>query len=123
MVYFLLAVFLMARVEPVLPYLKVVPKITHNLLTNLKAFCTGTQKVKLLADVAIDDTNDDNNKEAEKEGEKEVGKSVKEECKMLLYNYSLALADSQGTIRTQFQLYLSGKVRNHINKVFRPPLV
>ncbi|RKR80237.1 hypothetical protein BDD43_0333 [Mucilaginibacter gracilis] len=123
MVYFLLAVFMMARVEPAFPYLKTIPKVTHNIITNLTSLCTGAQKVNILADVAIDDQDGDNNKEAEKEGEKEVAKSIKEECKMLLYNHSLDLISQASSNRTLFHLYLSGKERTHVNEVFRPPLV
>jgi len=123
MVYFLLFAFFMARVEPVFPYLKAVPKLTHNIITNLTSLCTGSQKVNLLTDVAIDDQDDQNNKEAEKESEKEVGKSVKEECKMLLHDHAAEIVLNQSATRTLFHLYLSGKERTHVNEVFRPPLV
>ncbi|MEO6524691.1 MAG: hypothetical protein ABIN91_23605 [Mucilaginibacter sp.] len=123
MVYFLLFAFFMARVEPVFPYLKAVPKVTHNLITNITSFCTGSDKVNLMADVAIDDQDDQNNKEAEKEGEKEFGKSVKEECKMLLHDHVAHLIFSANSIQTLFHLYQSGKERTHVNEVFRPPLV
>lgn len=123
MVYFLLFAFLMARVEPVFPYLKTLPKVTHNLVKNITSFCTGAEKVNLLADVEVNDQDDQNNKEAEKESEKEVGKSVKEECKMLLQSHVTDLIFTASTTQTLFHLYLSGKERTHVNEVFRPPLV
>src|SRR6187402_3223021 len=91
MVYFLLAAFLMARVEPVFPYLKAVPKLTRNIVANITSFCKGTEKVNILADIDLDDQDDQNNKEAEKESEKEIAKSAKEECKMLMNDHALAL--------------------------------
>jgi hypothetical protein len=123
MVYLLLFAFLMARVEPVFPYLKAVPKVTRNLITNVTSFCTGSDKVSLLSDIDIDDQDDQNNKEAEKESEKEVGKSVKEECKMLPNDHVADLIFSANSTQTLFHLYLSGKERTHVNEVFRPPLV
>ena len=119
----MLAVFSMARIEPVLPYFKALPKLTHNIITNLVSLYTGSEKVNILADLAIDDQDNDGNKEAEKEGEKEIGKSAKEECKMLLHDHSLTLVFNENSNRTLFHLYLSGKERTHVNEVFRPPLV
>lgn len=123
MVYFLLFAFFMARVEPVFPYLKALPKVTRNLVSNITSFCTGTEKVGLLADVDLNDQGDQSNKEAEKESEKEAGKSVKEECKMLPHDHVVDLIFSANCTQTMFHLYLSGKERTHVNEVFRPPLV
>ena len=126
-VFFLLAVFLIARVEPVFPYLKVLPQLTQNLVVNFTSFCTGTQPTNVLADIDIQDDDeedeDDSTKSDDKECEKEVGKSIKEECKMLLYDSIASAIFNQNTQRTLFHLYLSGKERIHTNEVFRPPLV
>lgn len=123
MVYFLLFAFLIARVEPVFPYLKALPKVTHNLITSITSLCTGSERISLLAGIDIDDQDDQDNKEAEKESEKEAGKSVKDECKMLLHDHVTDLIFTASTIQTLFHLYLSGKERTHVNEVFRPPLV
>lgn len=123
MVYFLLVAFSLARVEPVFPYLKAIPKLTRNIVANISSLCKGSEKVSILADIDLDDQDDQSNKEAEKEGEKEVAKSVKEECKMLMNDHALALVLTQSYNLTLFHLYLSGKERDHVNEVFRPPLV
>jgi len=122
MVYFLLVAFLMARVEPVFPYLKSLPKITRNLISNITALCTGSDKVNILADVDLND-DDQDSKDAEKEGEKEACKTIKEEFKMLLHDHTADLIFTAAINKTQFHIYLSGKARDHVNKVFRPPLV
>jgi hypothetical protein len=123
LVYFLLFAFFMARVEPVFPYLKALPKITSNIIANVTSLCTGSEKKNLFADVDVTDQDDQSNKEAEKESEKEVGKSIKEECKMLLHSYVVDLIFTATSNQTQFHIYLTGKERTHVNEVFRPPLV
>ena len=118
MVFFLLTVFLTAKVEPVLPYLKVLPQLANNLI---KSLFSGD--VKVLAGVNIEDQDDQDNKTDDKEGEKEVGKSIKEECKMLLHDDMVSILFCHSTDSTVFHLYQSGKIRTHVNAVFRPPLV
>ena len=122
-VYFLLAIFVLVRVEPVFPLLKAIPALTHNIAINITSLCTGTKTVKVLDNVKLDDQGDDNTKAAKKEGEKEAAKSVKEEVKMLLHNHADTLTFYTASNRTLFHLSLSGKVRNHVNDIFRPPLV
>lgn len=123
MVYFLLVAFLMARVEPVFPCLNALPKITCNIVANLTSIYTGADKVNILADVDLNDQDNQDSKDAEKEGEKEVGKTIKEECKMLLHDHLADLIFTASSNKTLFHLYLSGKERDHVNEVFRPPLV
>ncbi|EHQ28547.1 hypothetical protein [Mucilaginibacter paludis] len=122
-VFFLLSVFLMARVEPVFPYLKTLPQLTHNIISHLSALYTGSTEVNILANIDIEDQDNTDTKDDEKETEKEVTKSIKEECKMLLHDYTALLIFNQSSNRTLFHLYLSGKERTHVNEVFRPPLV
>lgn len=122
-VFFLLSIFLMARVEPVFPYLKALPQLTHNVISHLSSLCTGSAEVNILADIDIEDQDNADSKDDEKEGEKEVAKSIKEECKMLLHDYTALLIFNESSNRTLFHLFLSGKERTHVNEVFRPPLV
>jgi hypothetical protein len=122
-VFLLLGVFLMAKMEPVFPYLKQLPKVTHNLIRNITVLCNGNGQWNTLAD--NDPAEADNNaaKDAEKEAEKEADKSVKEESKIVLKQTDFAAIFHTDSNRTLFHLYVFGKTRNHIDEVFRPPLV
>jgi hypothetical protein len=122
-VYCFLAIFLIAKVEPVFPYLSQMPQLVQNLIYNMSAFYNGNEHVDVFADIEVDSSDDASSKSEEKEGEKEGAKSAKEECKMLLHSYTTALILNQSSDRTLFHLHHSGKERNHVNEVFRPPLV
>src|SRR5882757_997728 len=94
-VFCFLAIFLVAKVEPVFPYLKQLPQLVQNLIYDMSAFYNGNAHIDVFADIEVNSTDDTNNKSEEKEGEKEGTKSVKEECKMLLHNYTTVLILNQ----------------------------
>jgi hypothetical protein len=122
-VFLLLGVFLMARMEPVFPYLKQLPKVTQALMHNVTVLCNGSGQMNSLADNDPADNDSSSTKDSEKEAEKEADKSVKEESKMLVNHHAVAAIFHTDANRTLFHLYVFGKTRNHIDEVFRPPLV
>ena len=122
-VFCFLAIFLIAKVEPVFPYVKQLPQLVQNLIYDMSAFYNGNAHIDVFADIEVGDMENTDSKSEEKEGEKEATKSVKEECKMLLHNHAADVVLNQSATRTLFHLYLSGKERTHVNEVFRPPLV
>jgi hypothetical protein len=122
-VFLLLGVFLMAKLEPVFPYLKKIPAVTQNLVHNVTVLCKGNGQMNNMADNEPAESGSADAKDTEKEAEKEADKSVKEESKMLLKAHTFAAIFHTDANRTLFHLYVFGKTRNHIDEVFRPPLV
>lgn len=122
-VFCLLAIFMIAKLEPVFPYLKQIPQFTQNLIFSMSAFYNGAEHTDVFAGIEVDGPDADDNKDGEKDAEKEASKTAKEECKVILHDYSLAVIFNANSARTLFHLYASGKERNHVNEVFRPPLV
>ena len=121
--FLLIGVIMMARLQPVFPYLKQIPQIAQNLVHNVSVLYNGGKHVNLLADTNPADTDASDSKDNEKESEKEADKSFKEECKILpAPNLFTAICHTSAN-RTLFHLYVFGKTRNHIDEVFRPPLV
>jgi hypothetical protein len=114
----LLVVFLTAKLGPLFPYLKQLPQVTKNLVANISAIITDGSPVDLLAHTEPCSAGINDDKTDEKEGIK----SSKEECEMAT-QLSISFASiSSGSTRTLFLLYVTGKLRNHVNEVFRPPL-
>ncbi|WP_448700285.1 hypothetical protein ACFGVR_00270 [Mucilaginibacter sp. AW1-3] len=115
-----IAAFLLARVQPALPSFKALSNATHQLLShNLPLFVADDHAH------SDQDTGDDKNDEkdnAEKEfSEKEFSKSFIDYHKLAL-NHMAAIYESN-SVRALFHHYRPGKGRDHVNEVFRPPLV
>lgn len=122
-VFLLLGVFLMAKLEPVFPYLKHIPAVTQNLIHNVTVLCNGNGQMNNLADTDPAESDSNNAKDSEKEAEKEADKSVKEESKLLFRQHNYAGIFHTDANRTLFHLYVFGKTRDHVDEIFRPPLV
>ena len=64
----------------------------------------------------------DDKEDAENDTEKDFGKSLIDYHKMILNNTTDVVFQNCES-KPMFHLYQSGKVRNHVNEVFRPPLI
>lgn len=119
MAFLFIALFLLARIQPAMPSFKALSSAAHQLLSNNISFFSSASEQD-------QDTGDDKDKDdkdgVEKDTEKDFGKSVIDYHKMVFDN-TMAVVFENSSSKTLFHLYQSGKVRNHVNKVFRPPLV
>ncbi|MBW4888846.1 hypothetical protein KXQ82_03940 [Mucilaginibacter sp. HMF5004] len=113
----------MAKVVPAFPFVKQLPQITQNLFHNFSMIYSGGEPVGLLADTNPAETETSDTKDTEKDVEKEADKSFKEECKMLPHESMISAIFNTDANRTLFHLYVFGKTRNHVDEIFRPPLV
>jgi len=120
MVYLFVALFIAARILPALSSLKALSGATHQLLSHSIPVLVCADQHS--ADQDTGDNSNDDKDNAEKDMEKDFSKSVIDLHKMLLDN-SLSIVYQNNTEETLFHLYRWGKVRDHVNEVFRPPLV
>jgi len=119
MVFLFVALFIAARILPVLPSLKALSGATHQLLSHhIPVLACADQHG---ADQDTGDDNDDKDN-ADKEVEKDLSKSVIDYHNWMLNNDMAAMYESNA-VKALFHRYRPGKVRDHVNEVFRPPLV
>lgn len=120
MVYLFVALFVAARILPALPSLKALSGVAHQLISHPMPVLLSADQHSADQDTGDDDNDDKDN--ADKDFEKDFSKSVIDYHTMLLDN-SLAIVYQNNAEETLFHLYRWGKVRDHVNEVFRPPLV
>ena len=120
----LLCTFTWVKLQPVMPYIKLLPQIASNLLYNLKAFKDNKAGVNVLGDNVADncanDAKDDDTKDADKDATKMA--KEKEEFKSILHQQQHALLLLLFGGNKFYHNPINDNTRNHINKVFRPPL-
>lgn len=122
MAFLFIALFLLARIQPALPSFKALSSAAHQLIShNISFFSAADGHSDCGQDTGDTEDNDDKDG-AEKDTEKDFSKSFMDYHKMVLHN-TMAIVFENGSSKTLFHLYRSGKVRNHVNEVFRPPLV
>ena len=119
MVFLFVALFIAARILPALPSLKTLSGAAQ-LISHPMPVLLSADQHSADQDTGDDDTDDKDN--VDKDIEKDFGKSVIDYHTMLL-DSSLAIVYQNNTQETLFLLYRWGKVRDHVNEVFRPPLV
>jgi hypothetical protein len=122
MAFVFIALFLLARIQPVMPSFKALSSATHQLISHNISFFSVTDEHSDSGQDTGDTEDKDSKDGAEKDTDKDFGKSLIDYHKMILNN-TIAVVFENGSKKTLFHLYRSGKVRNHINEVFRPPLV
>ena len=120
MAFVFIALFLLARIQPAMPSFKALSKATHQFISHNISFFACADQHSSDQDTG-DDENDDKDS-AEKDAEKDFGKSLIDYHKMILNN-TVAIVFENSSSKTLFHLYQTGKVRDHVNEVFRPPLV
>lgn len=121
MAFVFIALFLLARVQPAMPSLKTLSSATHQFLSHNISFFSVADEHSDSGQDAGDEKNDEKDN-AEKDSEKEFSKSFIDYHKLVLNNNMAAIYESN-TVKALFHHYRPGKVRDHVNEVFRPPLV
>lgn len=116
-----IALFLLARVQPALPSFKALSSATHQLISHhISFFSAACEHADPNQDTG--DDKDDDKDNADKDSEKEFSKSFMDYHKIVLDN-TLAVIYENESVKALFHHYRPGKVRDHVNEVFRPPLV
>ncbi|OCX51752.1 hypothetical protein BEL04_17215 [Mucilaginibacter sp. PPCGB 2223] len=120
MAFLFIALFLMARVQPAMPSFKALSGATHQLISHDLPFFACSDQHGSDQDTG-DDVNDDKDN-ADKDIEKDFSKSFIDYHNIMPDNHMAAIYESNA-VKALFHHYRPGKVRDHVNEVFRPPLV
>jgi len=119
-VYLFVALFIAARILPAIPSLKAISGATHQLISHHIQVLACADQHSADQDTG-DDSNDDKDN-IDKDIEKDISKSFIDYHNGMLDNHMAAIYESNA-VKVLFHHYRPGKVRDHVNEVFRPPLV